>query len=114
MARKLGVFGPRTEVLDALQASEGNGNGHNGNGHDERNGHGPTLPEQTLMQGSSDWTPEQTEQYIDWRLQNIDLEIAGLRSKLEELTALRKRWLAVTGGRSKVGGVNGSNGGSGA
>ncbi|HUL48382.1 MAG TPA: hypothetical protein VLT79_00050 [Gemmatimonadales bacterium] len=107
MGKKLGVFGPRTELLDALQASDSNGHG---NGHHAA----PELPEQQLMQGSSDWTPEQTEQYIDWRLQNIDLEIAGLRAKLEELTALRKRWLAVTGGRSKVNGNGGSNGSNGA
>jgi uncharacterized damage-inducible protein DinB len=63
-----------------------------------------------LTIGSTDWSPEQTEQYIDWRLQNLDAEIAALRSQLDELTALRKRWLAVTGGRSKMNGNGGTNG----
>jgi hypothetical protein len=99
MGRKLGVFGPRAEVLDAM-----NGNGHE-NGKPESG-----LSEQALTIGSTDWSPEQTEQYIDWRLQNLDAEIAALRSQLDELTALRKRWLAVTGGRSKMNGNGGTNG----
>jgi len=68
------------------------------------------MPEQTLSVGSTDWTPEQAELYIDWRLQNLDAEISALRSQLDELTATRKRWLAVTGGRSKMNGNGGSNG----
>ena len=98
MVKKLGVFGARTEVLEAMQASD-----HQGK----------KPPEQTLSIGSTDWTPEQTEQYIDWRLQNIDADIASLRSQLEDLTATRKRWLAVTGGRSKLNG-NGNGNGNGA
>jgi hypothetical protein len=92
MAKKLGVFGPRAEVLGAMDASDGEGPSDSG------------LPDQTLTIGSADWTPEQAEQYIDWRLQNLDTQIAALRTQLEELTALRKRWLAVTGGRSKMNG----------
>ena len=99
MGRKLGVFGPRAEVLEAM----------NGSGHEEGKAH-PQLAEQALSTGSTDWTPEQTEQYIDWRLQNLDAEIAALRGQLDELIALRKRWLAVTGGRSKMNGNGGSNG----
>jgi hypothetical protein len=99
MGRKLGVFGPRAEVLEAM----------NGNGHEEGQAHA-SLSEQTLSTGSTDWTPEQAEQYIDWRLQNLDAEIAALRGQLDELIALRKRWLAVTGGRSKMNGNGGSNG----
>jgi ketopantoate reductase len=99
MARKLGVFGPRAEVLEAM----------NGNGHEESKAQA-SLAEQTLSTGSTDWTPEQTEQYIDWRLQNLDAEIASLRGQLDELIAMRKRWLAVTGGRSKMNGNGGPNG----
>jgi len=106
MARKLGVFGPRAEVLEAMNGSE-NGSGPDGAKHEGG------LSEQVLTSGSTDWTPEQAEQYIDWRLQNLDAEIAALRSQLDDLIALRKRWLAVTGGRSKMNGngtTNGSNG----
>jgi len=60
------------------------------------------LKEQVLFTGSSDWTPEQAEHYIDWRIQSVDSEIARLRQQLDDLIAARKRWLAVTGGRSKV------------
>jgi len=68
------------------------------------------VPEQSLSIGSTDWSPEQAEQYIDWRLQNLDSEIASLRSQLDDLIAMRKRWLAVTGGRSKLNGNGNSNG----
>jgi hypothetical protein len=101
MARKLGVFGPRDEVVAAMQAAD-----HD----DSQAGADTALPEQTLSVGSTDWTPEQAELYIDWRLQNLDAHIAALRSQLDELTATRKRWLAVTGGRSKMSGNGGSNG----
>ncbi len=60
------------------------------------------LKEQVIFTGSSDWTPEQAEHYIDWRIQSVDTEIARLRQQLDDLIASRKRWLAVTGGRSKV------------
>lgn len=105
MGRKLGMFGPRADVVAAAS------------GVDETDHDDPMTPlppaiglvEQTLAVGSTDWTPEQTEQYIDWRLQALDSEIAQLRAQLEELTATRKRWLAVTGGRSKING-NGNGG----
>jgi hypothetical protein len=73
------------------------------------------LEEQLLSVGSTDWSPEQTEQYIDWRVQVIDAEISKLRKQLEDLMGARKRWLAVTGGRSKIGGSGtgtSSNGGT--
>src|SRR5438093_12226264 len=60
------------------------------------------LKEQVIFTGSSDWTPEQAEHYIDWRIQVIDSEIGRLRQQLDDLTGVRKRWLAVTGGRSKM------------
>ena len=110
MGRKLGVFGPRADVLAAMQGSD------NGSGDHEATQVESEVPEQTLTFGSTDWSPEQAEQYIDWRLQTLDTEIASLRSQLEERTALRKRWLAVTGGRSKMNGNGngGSNGSAGA
>jgi hypothetical protein len=101
MSRKLGVFGPRDEVAAAMQA---------GDHEAPQTGEELGLPDQTLASGSTDWTPEQAEQYIDWRLQNLDAEITTLRSQLEELTATRKRWLAVTGGRSKMNGNGAPNG----
>jgi hypothetical protein len=60
------------------------------------------LREQVIFTGSTDWTPDQAEHYIDWRIQCIDTDIARLRQQLDDLIASRKRWLAVTGGRSKV------------
>jgi len=68
------------------------------------------LKEQVIFTGSSDWTPEQAEHYIDWRIQSVDTDIARLRQQLDDLIAQRKRWLAVTGGRSKVFGVTNGNG----
>ncbi len=68
------------------------------------------LKEQVIFTGSSDWTPEQAEHYIDWRIQSVDTDIARLRQQLDDLIAQRKRWLAVTGGRSKVFGVANGNG----
>jgi hypothetical protein len=70
------------------------------------------LQEQVIFTGSSDWTPEQAEHYIDWRIQQVDSEIARLRQQLDEMTASRKRWLAVTGGRSKMF-ANGNGNGNG-
>ena len=60
---------------------------------------------------STDWSPEQAEHYIDWRIQQIDVDIARLRQQLDDLTASRKRWLAVTGGRSKMFPTNGNGNG---
>ncbi len=68
------------------------------------------LKEQVIFTGSSDWTPEQAEHYIDWRIQSVDTDIARLRQQLDDLIAQRKRWLAVTGGRSKVFGIANGNG----
>lgn len=60
------------------------------------------VKEQLIFTGSTDWSPEQAEHYIDWRIQQIDSDISRLRQQLDDLTATRKRWLAVTGGRSKM------------
>src|SRR6266704_6957898 len=51
------------------------------------------LKEQVIFTGSSDWTPDQAEHYIDWRIQCVDTEIARLRQQLDDLIAQRKRWL---------------------
>jgi hypothetical protein len=74
----------------------------------------PEIPvkEQVIFTGSTDWSPEQAEHYIDWRIQQIDSEIARLRQQLDDLTGMRKRWLAVTGGRSKMF-ANGNGNGNG-
>ena len=66
--------------------------------------------ERLTFTGPADWTPDQAEQYIDWRIQLVDAEVARLRQQLDDLTALRRRWLAVTGGRSKVMGNGNGNG----
>ncbi|PYO99195.1 MAG: hypothetical protein DMD61_07900 [Gemmatimonadetes bacterium] len=58
--------------------------------------------ERLIFTGPADWTPDQAEQYIDWRIQLVDADVARLRQQLDDLTAMRRRWLAVTGGRSKV------------
>jgi hypothetical protein len=89
MAKKSGFFSGRAEVLEAE-------NEMNGTSAD------PGLDEQILSVGSTTWSPEQAEQYIDWRIQVVDAEISKLRSRLDDLVSVRKRWLAVTGGRSKV------------
>ena len=78
--------------------------GSNGNGHEVETVPVVEMPlkEQVIFTGSTDWSPEQAEHYIDWRIQAIDSEIARLRQQLDDLTGVRKRWLAVTGGRSKM------------
>ena len=63
-----------------------------------------------IFTGPADWTPDQAEQYIDWRIQLVDADVARLRQQLDDLTAMRRRWLAVTGGRSKVFGNGNGNG----
>jgi hypothetical protein len=65
---------------------------------------------QLVFTGPADWTPDQAEQYIDWRIQLVDTQVAKLRQELDDLTAMRRRWLAVTGGRSKVFGNGNGNG----
>jgi len=45
------------------------------------------LKEQMIFTGSSDWSPEQAEHYIDWRIQCVDSEIARLRQQLDDPAA---------------------------
>src|SRR2546428_11020503 len=40
------------------------------------------LKEQVIFTGSSDWTPDQAEHYIDWRIQNGDSAMPTLRQQL--------------------------------
>src|SRR5205814_9333454 len=68
------------------------------------------LKEQVIFTGSPDWTPDQAEHYIDWRIQCVDTEIARLRQQLDDLVTSRKRSLAVPGGRSNVLGIAIANG----
>src|SRR5438105_15536693 len=58
--------------------------------------------DELVFTGPADWTPDQAEQYIDWRIQQVDAHVAKLRQQLDDLIGMRRRWLAVTGGRSKV------------
>ena len=102
-------MGRKVELVAAVGSTGSNGNGHEID----------TVPvvemamkEQVIFTGSTDWSPEQAEHYIDWRIQLIDTEIARLRQQLDDLTGVRKRWLAVTGGRSKM--FSNGNGHSGA
>lgn len=95
MGRRLEVMGLKTEAPEGAMATDA------------------PLKEQVIFTGSSDWTPEQAEHYIDWRIQQVDSEIARLREQLNDLTGARKRWLAVTGGRSKMF-ANGNGNGNGA
>lgn len=47
-------------------------------------------------------TPDDVEHLIDYRVGQIDEEIKEHQAKVEELRAERKRWIGVTGGRSRV------------
>ncbi|HXL10298.1 MAG TPA: hypothetical protein VN955_02830 [Gemmatimonadales bacterium] len=105
MGRKLEMMGRKVvdvlEKVDILQ-------------HDDLPlGTNQDASERLLFTGPADWSPDQAEQYIDWRIQLVDAHVAKLRQQLDDLTAMRRRWLAVTGGRSKVFGTgNGSGNGS--
>src|SRR2546429_2575125 len=56
--------------------------------------------EQLVFTGPADWSPDQAEQYIDWRIHQVDQNVAKLRQQLDDQIAMRRRWLAVTGGRA--------------
>src|SRR3989442_15187944 len=53
---------------------------------------------QVIFTGSTDWTPDQAEHYIDWRIQSVDTAIARLRQEPGDLIPHRTRWLAAAGG----------------
>jgi len=102
MGRKLEMMGRKVvdvlEKVDILQ-------------HDDlAPGTNQDANERLLFTGPADWSPDQAEQYIDWRIQLVDAHVAKLRQQLDDLTAMRRRWLAVTGGRSKVFGTGNGSG----
>ncbi|HEV2749621.1 MAG TPA: hypothetical protein VGV12_03745 [Gemmatimonadales bacterium] len=103
MGRKLDLMGRKViEVLDGVAVE----------GQDPQVRPDPVAKERVVFTGPADWTPDQAEQYIDWRIQLVDADVARLRQQLDDLTAMRRRWLAVTGGRSKVF-ANGNGNGNG-
>src|SRR6266567_3307981 len=55
-----------------------------------------SFKEQVIFTGSTDWTPDQAEHYIDWRIQSVDTDIARLRQQLDDLIAQRKRCVPLT------------------
>ena len=102
MGRKLDLMGRKVvDVLDKVDVLEGQ---------DLHVRQDVEARERLIFTGPADWTPEQAEQYIDWRIQLVDTDVAKLRQQLDDLTAMRRRWLAVTGGRSKVFGNGNGNG----
>ena len=104
MGRKLDLMG-RKEVLEKMDVFEAQ---------DAQLRQEVESKDRLIFTGPADWTPEQAEQYIDWRIHLVDADVAKLRQQLDDLTAMRRRWLAVTGGCSKVlgiGNVNGSGNG---
>jgi|SRR3990172_1517278 len=103
MGRKLDLMGRKVDVLDKVDVLEAQ---------DLQLRQNVEVKERLVFTGPSDWTPEQAEQYIDWRIQLVDVDVARLRQQLDDLTAMRRRWLAVTGGRSKVV-TNGNGNGNG-
>ena len=103
MGRKLDLMGRKVDVLDKVDVLEAQ---------DLQLRQNVEVKERLVFTGPSDWTPEQAEQYIDWRIQLVDVNVARLRQQLDDLTAMRRRWLAVTGGRSKVV-TNGNGNGNG-
>src|SRR2546429_1758857 len=46
--------------------------------------------ERLVFTGPADWTPDQAEQYIDWRIQLVDAHVAKLRSE-EHTSELQSR-----------------------
>src|SRR5437660_12808160 len=106
MGRRLDLMGRKvTDVLAKMEVGERE---------EAQLVHDVEPNERLVVTGPADWTPDQAEQYIDWRIQLVDAHVAKLRQQLDDLTAMRRRWLAVTGGRSKVFGTgNGSGNGSG-
>ena len=101
MGRRLDMMGRKvTDVLAKMEVGERE---------EAQLVHDVEPKEQLVFTGPADWTPDQAEQYIDWRIHQVDQNVAKLRQQLDDLITMRRRWLAVTGGRSKV---FGSSGGS--
>ena len=112
MGRRLDLMGRKvTDVLAKMEVGERE---------EAQLVHDVEPKEQLVFTGPADWSPDQAEQYIDWRIHQVDQTVAKLRQQLDDQIAMRRRWLAVTGGRSKVspsgtgnGNGNGNGNGSG-
>ncbi len=108
MGRKmLDVMGRKVDLLEKVDVIEHEELKLLGDGVER----GVERKDRLVFTSPSDWSPEQTEQYLDWRIHLVDAEITKLRQQIEDQSSLRRRWLTVTGGRSKL--VGSSNGGSG-
>ena len=108
MGRKmLDVMGQKVDLLEKVDVIEHEELKLLGDGVER----GVERKDRLVFTSPSDWSPEQTEQYLDWRIHLVDAEITKLRQQIEDQSSLRRRWLTVTGGRSKL--VGSSNGGSG-
>ena len=108
MGRRLDLMGRKvTDVLAKMEVGERE---------EAQLVHDVEPKEQLVFTGPADWSPDQAEQYIDWRIHQVDQNVAKLRQQLDDQIAMRRRWLAVTGGRSKVspsGTGNGNGNGNG-
>jgi sugar-specific transcriptional regulator TrmB len=62
----------------------------------------PPPPELVTSFRPETATPVQVEELIDFRIQKLDEEIAELQRHIEDLKEERKRWVTVTGGRSRA------------
>src|SRR2546430_16695292 len=55
--------------------------------------------ERLVFTGPADWSPDQAEQYIDWRIPLVAAPLAKLRQPPDDPSAMRRGWPAGTGGR---------------
>src|SRR5436309_13367023 len=108
MGRKmLDVMGRKVDLLEKVDVIEHEELKLLGDGVER----GVERKDRLVFTSPSDWTPEQAEQYLDWRIHLVDAEITKLRQQMEDTSSLRRRWLTVSGGRSKlVGNGNAGNG----
>ncbi|OLC03810.1 MAG: hypothetical protein AUH78_25995 [Gemmatimonadetes bacterium 13_1_40CM_4_69_8] len=112
MGRKmLDVMGRKVDLLEKVDVIEHEELKLLGDGAERGVERGVERKDRLVFTSPSDWSPEQTEQYLDWRIHLVDAEITRLRQQIEDQSSLRRRWLTVTGGRSKlVGNGNAGNG----
>src|SRR5256714_15624554 len=93
MGRRLDLMGRKvTDVLAKMEVGERE---------EAQLVHDVEPKEQLGFTGPADWSPDQAEQYIDWRIHQVYQNLAKLRQQLDDQTAMRRRWLAVTGGGSE-------------
>src|SRR3989442_14629363 len=92
MGRKLDLMG-RKEVLEKMDVFEAQ---------DAQLRQEVESKDRLIFTGPADWTPEQAEQYIDWRIHLVDAHVAKLRQQLDDLPAMPPGLLAGTGARSTV------------